>query len=377
MGARRVYLGLLDIDLQGRLDLQTRKGEAAPAEIARYLFSYGLIASDVCMQGSAPLKSAGVFLAYTRLAEAFQRNEAHQEKDPVFSFVLSSEPESYLGYLAERLSFLRGKGDFNTERQAYLGNDGLNAARQLDKVIDIGTVRKRTKSVSGEYKSTLLFAFKSGNAEELKIPDAVAKQAIAILNDEEIIQTHFLLTSLKLSEQEQINAVYRAARERYRKANAYGSEAIDSESKAHFQWRNVWAYLGLLGMSGLLSKESALNATLLFKLRALPSFKAMNDYYFECQDQEDIDALLKLLHQLQVNGKLRSLLKQSPGAAVAFFFETLNQAEIGYKSVNKGLEQLAKIFLLDVADEVFAKKIYAIHASAEALRKDLAALKVI
>lgn len=374
MASHSVYLGQLDIDIQGRLDLRTSQGEATSADIVRYLFSYALVADEVCMQGSAPLKNKSVFVAFTRISEAFQRNERHEEK-PVFSFVLSNESESYLGYLIERLSFLRGKGGHNAERLAYLGNDGLAAAQALDATLDLGTVKKRTKSISEEYKSSLLLTLRSGSYGEHGVKDEIAEKVIQLLNDEEIIQTHYLLNSLALSDIEQINAVYRVARERYRRANAYGSESLSSESKPHFQWKNIWAYLSQLHLKDILLGDSVLTPSLLFKLRTLKSLKEMNDIYFECQDQADIDALLNMLQQLRVNGKLRSLMKQSPGAVIAFFFETLNQAEIGYKSVNKGLEQLAKVFLLDIADEAFAKKLYVIHSCLENISRDLAALR--
>ncbi len=373
MASHSVYLGLLDIDIRGHLDLKTHQGEAAPADILKYLFAYALVADEVCMQGSAPLKSKSVFVAFTRLAEAFQRNELHEEK-PIFSFVLSDDSESYLSYLVERLSLLRAKGGHNVERLAYLGNDGLSAAQTLDKSLNLGYVKKKTRSVSSEYKSSLLLALQSGRYSEHGIEDEVAAKAIKILTNEQIIQTHHLLESLGLADIEQVNTVYRTARERYRKANAYGSESTNSETKPHFQWKNIWAYLSQLNLTSILAKDLALTPTLLYRLRTLRSLKAMNDLYFECQDQSDIDALLNILHGFRMNGKFRSLLKQSPGAAVAFFFEALNQADIGYKPISKGLEQLAKTFLLDVTDEVFAKKVYFIHSRAEILAQDLAAL---
>jgi hypothetical protein len=371
MASRSVYLGLLDIDIRGTLDLKTKRGAASKEDIVKYLFSYALVADEVCMQGSAPLKSKNVFLAFTRLSPAFQRNELHLEK-PVFSFVLSNESDSYLSYLVERLSFLTVKGGHNSERQAYIDNDGLSTAKLLDQSLNLAHVKKRTHSVSNEYKSSLLLTLHSGRYGEHGIKDEVAAAAIQVLTDEQIIQTHNLLNSLGLAGIEQINAVYRTARERYRKANAYGSDSIDSETKPHFQWRNIWAYLSHLNLTGLLTSDSALHPKLLFKLRSLKSFKNMNELYFECQDQDDIDAFLHLLRELRVNGKWRSLFKQSPGAAIAFFFEALNGADIGYKAVNKALEQLAKTYFLQVADEVFAKKMYAIYACAENLAFDLA-----
>ena len=96
MASHSVYLGQLDIDIQGRLDLRTSQGEATSADIVRYLFSYALVADEVCMQGSAPLKNKSVFVAFTRISETFQRNERHEEK-PVFSFVLSNESEVLSG----------------------------------------------------------------------------------------------------------------------------------------------------------------------------------------------------------------------------------------------------------------------------------------
>lgn len=389
MTFRSVYLGLLDIDIRGKLDLNNidirgmsdfkkRREEITSADVVKYLFSYALVADEVCMQGSAPLKSTQVFGAFMRLSEAFQRDETHEES-PVFSFVLSNEAESYLDYLVERLSFLgeTDKGKDNTEKNAYLSNNGLVVAKALDKSLNLRNVKKRTKSVSKEYKTSFLLVLRSGRFEEHGIKDEIAEKAIKILTDEEVIQTHHLLNALTLSDVEQVNAIYRAAREKYRKANAYGSESLNSETKAHFKFKNVSLYLDRLGFSKVLNRDPILTPTLLFKLRALKSLQAMNDVYFGCQDQADINALFEILHQLKINGRFKSLIKESPGAAVAFFFEALDQAGIGNKSINKVLEQLAKAFFVSVTDEVFAKKIYAIHLCIENLERDLSSLSVI
>ena len=373
MARHSVYLGLLDIDINGRLDLKTKSGEASADDVHLYMFSYALIADEVCMQGSAPLKSKSVFIAFSKLVEAFQRNEMHEDR-PIFSFVLSDQSESYLSYFSERVPFLKKMGGQNTELSAYVNNEGRVAAQILDTRLNLTNVKRRTNSVSEEYKSSLLFALRSGRVNEHGILDAVAKQAIEILSNEQIIQTHHLLESLGLADREQINAVYRLARERYRRANAFGSESINSETKTHFKWKNISNYLLNTGVASFLSKRSTLTPAMLFKLRNLKSLKAMNELYFECQDQSDVDAFFNVLRELRADGKLRSLMKQSPGAAVAFFFEALNQSEIGYKAVNKGLEQLAKIFLLDIADEMFAKKVHLIYSSAELLEQDLAKL---
>lgn len=375
MAKRSVYLGLLDIDINGYLDLKTKNGEATTDDVQLYMFAYALVADEVCMQGSAPLKNKSVFLAFAKLVEAFQRNEMHENK-PIFSFVLSDQAESYLSYLSERVPFLKKMSGQNTELAAYMNNDARTTAQVLDSRLNLNNVTRRTHSVSNEYKSMLLFALRSGHVSEHGVVDSVAVRAIDILSNEQIIQTHQLLESLGLADREQINAVYRLARERYRRANAFGSESINSETKAHYQWKNVSTYLLNTGIANVLSKKSNLTPALLFKLRSLKSLKVMNELYFDCQQQSDADAFFAVLHQLRVNGKLRSLMKQSPGAAIAFFFEALNQSEIGYKAVNKGLEQLAKIFLLDVADEMFAKKVHLIYSSAELLEKDLADVSI-
>lgn len=371
--SRSVYLGLLDIDISGSLDLKTKKGEASSGHIIKYLFSYALVADEVCMQGSAPLKNINVFSAYVKLLEAFRRNELHDEK-PVFSFVLSDESESYLSYLVERLSFLRGIGGRNAERDAYLSNNGKFAAESLDKTLNVNRIKRRTRSVSGEYRSSLLIALASGRYDEHGVEDEVVDKVIKILSEEEIIQTNHLLNALNLSDIEQINAVYRAARERYRKANAFGCESMDSETRPHFIWKNISEYLAVLGFEPLLSDEGALSSTLLYKLRSLKSLREMNQIYFECQDQNEISALIDVLRELRLNGRIRSLMKKSPGAAIAFLFEVLNQADVGYKSVNKGLEHLAKLLVLDALDEVFAKRVYSIYSCAENLRRDLTEL---
>lgn len=375
MTKHSVYLGKLDIDIRGKLDLLSTHGEATSNDIIRYLFAYALVADEVCMQGSAPLKSKSVFGAFSQLAEAFQRNELHEEK-PVFSFVLSNETESYLSYVVERLSFLKTKDNENIEKLAYLENDAKDTAQRLDKLLNLNVVKKRTRSVSNEYKASLLIALSSGSYNEHGIEDEVAVKAIEILSQEDLIQTHSLLKSLNLIKVEQINAVYRAARERYRNSNAYGSESLNSETKPHFKWKNVWLYLSSLGLEELLQSSLTLDPKLLFTLRALKSFKALNEIYFECQDQDDIDALLLVMKKLRLDGKFVTLKKQSFPATVSLFFETLNQTDIGYKSLNKALEHLAKMFVLDVADEVFAKKIYLTHKLIENFHRDFSIVKI-
>jgi hypothetical protein len=325
------------------------------------------------MQGSAPLKSNAVFGAYLRLSEAFVRNELH-DQNPIFSFVLSSEAETYLSYLVERLSFLRQKGSNNAEKQAYLNNDASNVARSLDMQLKRSAPKKRTRSVSKTYKSSLLLVLNSGDVSEHGISDEVANEAVKILSNEEIIQTFSLLSDLHLSDIEQFNAVYHTARERYRRANAHASEAHNSEEKTHFKFSNLCRYLSLIGFKDIISKTATLDSKMLFKLRNLPSMKEMNNVYFECQDQDDIDALLSTLQEFKINGKIRSLFKHSSGAVVAYFFESLNHADIGKKALNKALEHLAKMFFCDLSEEVFAQKIYAIYATAETLEKEIIGL---
>ena len=373
MPHRNVYLGLLDIDIHGNLDLKKRHGQVEYSDIVSYLFAYGVVADQVMMQGSAPLKSKNIFLAYTQLSEAFQRNEKHEDK-PIYSFVLSNEVESYLSYIVQRLSFLRGISGTNTELISYIRNNAQDVSKLLDKNLNLKTVQKRTQSVSSEYKSSLLITLASGKFEEHGITDETAFKAIQLLSDEEIIQTHHLINSLSLVDVEQINSIYRVARDRYKNANAFGCESLNTEAKPHFNWKNISLYLDALNLPKFVYSDIELTPYLLFKIRNLSSLKQMNNIYFECQNQQDITALLEMLNQFKINGKLRSLLKQSPAIAIAFFFETINQAEIGYKTINKALEQLAKVFLSDVTAEIFAKKIYLVHTSAMKFENDLAML---
>ena len=74
MPTRRVYLGHVDVGPDAKLELKRRDGDATDSDVLRYLFRYGLLADQVLMQGSAPLKSRQVLLVYVRLLEAFKRN---------------------------------------------------------------------------------------------------------------------------------------------------------------------------------------------------------------------------------------------------------------------------------------------------------------
>lgn len=370
MPSLSVYLGLLDIDIKGHLELRSNLGEAQQNDILKYLFCYALIAQEVCMQGSAPLKNQNVFLAYRRLSEAFLRNEAHEEK-PIFSFVLSSESESYLNYIVERLSFLRNRDKENTELTTYINNDAAKVASFLDKNINVNHVKKRVKSVSKEYKSSLSLVLNSGSFIEHGIKDEVAKKTINLLTNEEIIQTHHLLKSLDLNEIEQINCLYRVARDRYRKANAFGSNSINSETKPHFLWSNVWRYLNGIGLTPILNNNRALTCSTLFKLRNSKYLKELNNIYYECQHQEDINILLELISRPRINYNLKSIIKESNKILIPYIFEAISKSEVAPKPLVKGMELIVTRYMTDTVNEILAKKIFLVHGLMENLSNEI------
>ena len=370
MALHRVYLGRIDIGPEGLLDLYTQRGRADTNAVLVYLFMFGLVADEVYMQGSAPLKSLSVYSAYRSLGEAFQRNEVN-EPHPVFAFVLSEESEDYTSYLRKRLEFLQQHGGENAEQKAYIANHGTDTSKMLDADLSLVEIPKRTRSVSTAFRKTLASSLQSGNIGNNHVTDETANEAMRKLQASENIQTFAFIDSLEVADARQLDAIYDLVREKYRRSNAYGSECIDSDERLQFQVRNVSRFLKSIGLAKVLLSPLGLTASLLFKLRGLKSFRELKAEYFRCQSQEDINELLHIIEQFSMNGKVRGILKQSPAAAIAIIFEALNEAQIGYKAINKGLEHLAKALLRDAFDEVFAKRCYRVLNGLEELKKEM------
>lgn len=368
MSHRRVYLGHIDIGPQGVLDLRTSRGEAGVEDIVLYLFVFGIVADEVFMQGSAPLKSHQVLAAYRRLQDAFTRNEQH-EPCPIYAFVLSDECNNYTEYLAQRLDFLQTEGERNPELSAYEANSADDTAIKLDRDMSYIHVPKRTQSVSKAFRHHLISTLHSGEVPALK--DATAQTALRRIHEKESIQTFSLIDSLELSDASQLANIFSVVRGSYRRANAFGSMAIDSDTCLQFQPDNVLQFVDSIGLSVFMDQPALISSEILFKLRLSESLALLVGEYFHNQTQADLNKMFAMLAQFRLSGKVRSFLKQSPGAAVAAVFQAIEQAGIGSKTINKGIEHLAKVALGDAFDDALANRYYRMFSAIEILRKEL------
>lgn len=374
MPVRNVYLGHVDVGPDAKLELRRHDGDATDGDVLRYLFIHGLLADQVLMQGSAPLKSRHVLLAYIRLLEAFRRNEDH-EPSPIFAFPLSDACDGYTDYVLDRLHFLRNAGDANAEKRAYLANQARDAAQRLDADLALVDIPRRKRSVAGSFRRGLLSLLRR-NDPASGISAETSERAIETINDSEQIQTFRLLASLNLREADQVRALYRATRERYREANAYGMAAMNSDGSPVWSPRHIVRFLDAIGLHPLLSDDARLSSELLFKIRRLESFRGLRQEYFTAQSDADLETLTTMLANLRLNGKLVSSVRQSPGALAALVFEGLNEARIGYRSLNKAGEMVTKAMLCDMADEHFAKRIYKLNGLVEAFRREMSGIVV-
>lgn len=369
----KVYLGHLDINSNGVLELQKNGAPASNNDVLEYIFSYGLISDEVLMQGSAPLKSKEVFNAYQRLTDAFVRNEYHLPK-PIFSFILSGDIEDYTAYLDDRFNFLKDKGDDNAEKLAYLRNDAEYAVKIIDADLCLIDVPRRKYSVSKAYKKGLINSLKSGNFSQHGITDESARNTINIISNEETIQTFSLIDNLQDLQKKQLLNVYKLARQKYRQANAYGSQSMDSDSDHIYQWHNVNNFLFLIGVSKIFKYNEILSSDLLFKIKLLDSFVGIRKFYFDCQNQNDITTLFRLIHDFNHYGQFRTALQHGAGAFFAVFFEFLRSKNIGFNTINMGLESVAKKIVITDYDEVWAQKYYTLCNLLVQLEKEMAFL---
>jgi hypothetical protein len=379
MPVRKVYLGHVDIGLDSNLDLGSKYGGASDDDVLAYIFRYGLLADQVLMQGSAPLKSSKVLLAYIRLITAFCRNENH-DPTPVFAFALSDESESYTEYIHSRMNTLDriasiDVGNNNAERDAYTQNEAIDAAKQLDSNLGSFNIPRRKKSVSKFFRNGLLGLLNGKDIIFSGITLETADIAINKINESEDLQTFKLINSLGLRNLEQTQKIYIATRSIYRKANATGIEAMNSDDSPVWSPREIRRFLKAIGVDEILESNIQLTSEVLFKLRGMPSFKSLREEYFLCQSEDDINELVKILKELRLNGRVRSALQQSPGALSTLIFEALNDAKIGSKLFNKGAEQVAKIVLSNASDEYFGQRCYRLYGLVDQLKRDLCGLK--
>ena len=369
MANRSVYLGHVDVGPDAKLELKRRDGDATDGDVILYLFRYGLLADQVLMQGSAPLKSRQVLLVYIRLLEAFKRNEEH-EPTPIFAFALSDEAEGYTEYVLDRLHMLRNAGSSNAEKNAYLANQARDAAKRLDADLSVVDVPRRKRSVSSAFRRGMLSLLRDNDPKESGLTAETAHRTIERIAESEQIQTFKLLSGLNLQEVNQAQALYSATRRKYREANAFGIGAMNSDDSPVWSPRHIGTFLEAIGLEPLLADQSNLTSELLFKVRRFESFRALRTEYFTSQTDADLEALSTMLRNLRVNGKVLSSVRQSPGALAALVFEGLNEAKIGYRSINKAGELLTKTVLSDMADEHFAKRVYRLHELVEDLDRE-------
>jgi hypothetical protein len=374
MPTRRVYLGHVDVGPDAQLDLRQANTDATEEDVLRYLFNFGLVADQVLMQGSAPLKSRQVLSAYLRLLEAFKRNEDH-EPEPIFAFALTEEAEGYTQYILDRLHALRNAGDANAERVAYINNQAVAAAKRLDADLTLVDVPRRKKSVSKVFRHGLLSLLRSNDPKATGVSAETSGRAIEKINESEQIQTFKLISDLSLEEREQARALYQVTRNRYRQANALGIEAMSSDDSPVWSMQHITGFLHAIGLYSWVADPRNLTSELLFKIRRFDSFRALREEFFVSQSDLDLAELTTMLKNLRMNGKILSTVRQSPGALAALVFEGLNEAKIGYKSINKAGELISKTVFSDLADEHFAKRCYRLHALVEQLARDTTGLR--
>jgi hypothetical protein len=373
MSQRRVYLGQVDIRSDGQLDLPVPPGISLDDYLIKYLFIYGLVADEVYMQGSAPLKSMAVFRAYQKLSEAFTRDESHSPV-PIYAFVLSDDVEDYESYLKQRMNFLKGQGKTNAERQAYLMNDGINVSKIIDANFSFIDVPRRTRSVSKSYRRGLVKTLQIDSQSTTAISQETAAIALRRIDSIENIQTFYLLGTLGLQDRHQLSAMYKLARKKYRQANAFGCESINSEDSPLFSTGNVSRFIYSMGLTSYFDVPKNLSAQTLFKLRQIESMQLLKDEYYKCQSQADIDELINIISMIRSKGRIQSAAKQSPAALVALIFEGLSQANIGNKAINKGAEVLVKAMFENAIDEHFAKRCYRLFSLVKQLNQELKAV---
>jgi hypothetical protein len=373
MALRSVYLGHVDIGPDAKLELKRQHADATDDEVLLYQFRYGLVADQVLMQGSAPLKSRQVLLIYLRLLEAFKRNENH-EPIPVFAFALSDDAEGYTEYILDRIHMLRGTGNANAESNAYQMNNAVDAAKQLDSELSMVDVPRRKRSVSKAFRHGLLALLRSNEPKSSGISLETSERAIEKIGGSEQIQTFKLISSLNLKEAEQARALYQATRHRYRQANALGIVAMNSDDSPVWASSHIARFLDAIGLQPWISDTRNLTAELLFKIRRIESYRALREEYFNAQSDADLVELTTMLRNLRLNGKVLSTVRQSPGALAALVFEGLNELKIGYKSLNKAGELITKTVFSDLADEHFAKRCYRLHSLVDQLERDTCGL---
>lgn len=368
MAARSVYLGKLDIDLTGKLELKINGSTPHENGLVLYLFLYGLIANEVLLQGSAPLKIKNIFKAYISLQEAFVRNENH-EKTPIFSFVLSNDSENYTDYIKQRFSLLRND---NIEKQSYMNNNALEVSRKLSSDLIFSNVKKRTKSISEVFRFSVADSFYS--EETIILEDNIILKAIERAENITFFQTFEFIKSLELNEPQKIKYIYDKVRQKYEQSNAFGCESSCDFETIQFQIKNIIKYIKVIGLDKLLKRSEALKAPLLFKLRKLASLQELNNFYFECQEQKDIDDFFDLILAVNTDKSLRNIMQQSPSDLIPLIFEYTSEFIPIPKLLSKGFEFIFKSSSNELTKNYYEQKKFQIFTASERLHRDVESL---
>lgn len=371
MTTRKVYLGRVDIDQSARIDLK-HQDSLTDGRILLYLFRYGILADQVFMQWSAPLKSKQVMNAYFKLEEAFKRNENH-EPIPVFSFALNDAAEGYFEFYDERYLFLKKLGnEDNAESVAYRKNQAKESAKKLDGDLAAVDVPRRKKSVSAIFRHGLLSALRANDPKKSGILDETSGLAINAIKESEEVQTFNLVSSLGLKEIYQANAIYEMARACYRQANAASVNAINSDDLPVWAIERVVGFCEAIGIHDLLRSTKSVSAELLFKIRCIESFKLLRDEYFNAQSDFELAELNVMLQTLRVDGRVRSVMRKSPSAITILIFEALSEAKISYWPL-KAFEALSRKIVSD-RNEHFAIRCYRFYGLIRELNFELSEL---
>lgn len=371
MATRKVYLGRVDIDQAARIDLK-HHDSLTDGRVLLYIFRYGILADEVSMQWSAPLKSKQVLNAYFKLGEAFKRNENH-EPTPIFTFSLNDVADGYFEYLSERYVFLKKLGDEdNAESVAYRKNQAKESARKLDGDLAAVDVPRRKKSVSAIFRNGLWSALRANDPKKTGVSDETAGLAINAIKESEEVQTFNLVSSLGLKEVNQANALYEMARACYRQANAASVNAINSDDLPVWAIERVAGFCEAIGIHDLLRSTKSISAELLFKIRGIESFKILRDEYFNAQSDAELAELNVMLRTLRVNGRVRSVMRKSPSAITILIFEALSEAKINYWPL-KAFEALSRKIVSD-RNEHFAMRCHRFYGLIRELNYELSEL---
>lgn len=277
---RKVYLDKVDINEFSKLTLSFNN----PKNYLLYFIAYGIVADKVIMQGSASLKSELIQSIFLKLKDAFSRDEHHDFSNPIFSFSLSNNAESYSDYLKKRLSKLKGS---NAEINAYKNNNSIHTALELDKSLKFVNIYKPSKSVSKVFKKSTLIDINSLQFKDIESGNKFKNKAIIVANDLETFQSFNYIKALNIKSKQLNQVLYKLIRRNYLSANAMANESICTFDSIHFKEKNLFKFLKTIGILDFLEKNITFDASLLvFYLRLNSSILELKEFYFKCQSEK-------------------------------------------------------------------------------------------